>query len=75
MDKPCWDREESLHRALCQTGSVYALQQIYCQTPTLIWSAALAALEDTLKANEIMALPVLIVALILFSASFDTKIY
>lgn len=46
--------------------------------PSLIWSITLAALafeEDTLKGNEIIALPMLIVAVILFAASFDTKIY
>lgn len=35
----------------------------------------LAHEEDTLKANEIIALPTLIAAVILLEASFDTKIY
>lgn len=76
MDKFCWDREESALSSSVSNGVL--MQHSGFTAIHKTWSdatlAALVSEEDTLKKNEKIVVLMLIVAVILFAASFDTKI-
>lgn len=76
MDKFCWDREDSAlsssmaNGVLMQHGGFIAIHKTWSD----VTLAALVSEEDTLKTNEKIVVLMLIVAIILFAASFGTRI-